>query len=127
MAASSHSSNPLVRLAVTGAGLAAAFVANQALQRGWSALFGEDAPTDKVSKQSAKDVKAERKQAKKDGASRAEIAQITDPMDEIPVWKMVLWAVLSGVAIQGLRMLTERGAERGAQHLVERRPDPNRG
>lgn len=127
MAASSRPSNPLVSLAVTGAGLAAAFVANQALERGWSALFGEPAPTDKASKQSAKEVKAERKQAKHDGASRTQLQQITDPMDEIPLWKMLLWAALSGVAIQGLRLLAERGTERGAQRLLARRPETNRG
>ena len=33
----------------------------------------------------------------------------------------------SGVAIQGLRLLAERGAQKGAAKLVTRRPRPNRG
>ena len=80
-----------------------------------------------MSKQSAKAVKAEKKSAKKDGATKQEIAEISDPMDDFPVWKVALWTVLSGVAIQGLRLLAERGAQKGAAKLVARRPRPNRG
>ncbi|GAB2539383.1 DUF4235 domain-containing protein [Brachybacterium huguangmaarense] len=127
MAASPNPTNPLVKLAVAGAGIASAFVANQLLEKGWSAMFGEDAPTEKAAKTSAKDVKTERKQAKKDGLSKDEIAEITDPMDDMPVWKILLWTVLSGIAIQSLRLLAERGAERGASALFTRRPRSNRG
>lgn len=119
--------NPVVKAAVAGAGLLGAIVANQVLEKGWSAVFDESAPTDKAAKQSAKDVKAERKQAKKDGAAKTEVAEIQDPMDDMPVWKLLLWTAVSGIVIQGLRLLAERGAQRGTERLLMRRPRPNRG
>lgn len=125
--ASSPKSNPIVGLAVTAAGIAAAFIGNQVLEKGWSAVFGEQAPTEKTTKQSAKDAKAERKQAKKDGASKQEIAEISDPADDLAPWKVLLWAALSGVVIQALKLLAQRGAQKGITRLTERRPDANRG
>lgn len=127
MAASVRPSNPLVKVAVAIAGSGAAFLANQLLERGWSAVFGEDAPTEKATKQSAKDTKKERKRAKKEGRSKQDVADISDPMEDVPVWKTVLWTVVSGLAIQGLRLLAERGAQKGTEKVVGRRPRPNRG
>ncbi|MGP9694534.1 DUF4235 domain-containing protein [Brachybacterium sp. AOP25-B2-12] len=127
MAATPHPAQPLIRLAVIGAGVGAAFLGNQLLERGWEAIFKEDAPTDKVAKRGAKDTKAERKQAKKDGATPTELAEIHDPMDDLPVWKILLWTVLSGVAIQGIKLLAERGVQKGAERLIDRRPGSNRG
>lgn len=126
-AGSPQPANPIVKVAVAVAGTLAAMAANQLLEKGWGAVFGERPPSEKMSKQSAKAVKAEKKSAKKDGATKQEIAEISDPMDDFPVWKVALWTVLSGVAIQGLRLLAERGAQRGAAKLVTRRPRPNRG
>lgn len=126
MAASPHPAQPIIRLAVLGAGVAAAFIGNQVLEKGWGALFHENAPTDKVAKRSAKDIKGERKQAKKDGATSTELAEITDPMDDLPVWKILLWTVLSGIAIQGIKLVAERGVQRGAERLISRRPRGNR-
>lgn len=126
-AGSPQPANPLVKLAVAGAGSLAAVLANQLLEKGWSAVFGEHAPSEKMTKQSAKDIKAERKQAKKDGASAQELAQISDPMEDFPIWKIILWTALSGIAIQGLRLLAERVVQQGTSRLIERRPRPNRG
>lgn len=127
MAASNPSMNPIVKLAVLGAGVAGSFVANQVLEKGWSAVFGETAPSDKAVKQGAKEAKTERKEAKKDGASKAKLSDISNSMDDVPVWKLLLWTVVSGVVIQGIRLLAERGAQKGAARLVERRPRSNRG
>lgn len=126
-AGSPQPTNPLVKLAVAGAGTLAAMVANQVLEKGWSSVFGEAAPTEKATKQNAKEVKAARKQAKKEGKSPEEVAEIHDPLDDVAVWKVVLWTVLSGIAIQGLRLLAERGIQQGAERLVSRRPRSNRG
>lgn len=126
-AGSPQPANPIVKLAVAGAGTLAALVANQVLEKGWSAVFGEDAPTEKASKQSAKEVKAQRKKAKKEGKSAEEIDEIDDPLDDVDLWKVILWTILSGVAIQGLRLLAERGTQKGAERLVSRRPRANRG
>ena len=87
-------SDPLVKIAVTLAGVGAAFVANQALERVWGLVFDEKAPTEKYAKSAAKEVKQERKAAKKDGASKAELATITSKVDEQPIWKLLLWAAL---------------------------------
>lgn len=125
--ARSTSSNPLVGLAVAGAGIASAFIGNQLLEKGWGAVFKEDAPTEKMTKQSAKDTKAERKQAKKEGRGKDEIAQISDPIGDMPVWKILLWTALSGVVVQGIKMLAQRGAQKGMERMTTRRPRPNRG
>ena len=99
----------------------------KAAETGWGVVFGEDAPTTKSQKAAKKDVAARRKQAKKDGASKAEIQAIKDPDDDQPVWKLMLWALVSGVLLQGLRTAARRGAKTGAERLTTRRPRPNRG
>ncbi len=119
--------NPLVRIAVPVAGILAAAAGKKAAEYGWGAVFGEDAPTTKTQKASAKEVAAQRKQAKKDGLSKDEINAITDPSDDLPVWKMMLWTLVSGVLLQGLRVAARRGAQKGAERLTTRRPRANRG
>src|SRR5699024_10438666 len=84
-------------------------------------------PTVKSQKAAKKDAAKRRKQAKKDGLSKAEIAAIRDPEDDQPIWKMMLWATVSGVILQGLRVAAKRGAQTGTERLVTRRPRPNRG
>ncbi|GAA4530428.1 DUF4235 domain-containing protein [Brachybacterium paraconglomeratum] len=119
--------NPIVSIAVPVAGIVAAAVGNKAAAAGWGALFGEDAPTVKAQKSAQKDVAKRRKQAKKDGLSKSEIAAIKDPEDDQPLWKILLWATISGVILQGLRVAAKRGAKSGAERLTSRRPRPNRG
>lgn len=119
--------NPLVSIAVPVAGIIASIAGRKAASAGWGAVFGEDAPTVKAQKASQKEVAARRKQAKKEGLSAAEIAAIKDPVDEQPLWKMMLWATISGVLLQGLRMAAKRGAKAGAERLTTRRPRANRG
>lgn len=119
--------NPLVSIAVPVAGIVAAQIGNRAAAAGWGAVFGEDAPTVKAQKAAQKDAAQRRKQAKKDGLSKAEIDQIKDPEDDEPIWKMLLWATVSGVILQGLRMGAKRGAKKGTERLTMRRPRPNRG
>ena len=119
--------NPLVSIAVPVAGLVAAAVGNKAAAAGWGDVFGEDAPTDKTQKALQKDAAQRRKQAKKDGLSKDEIAQIKDPSEQMPVWKMMLWATISGVVLQGLRVAAKRGTQVGVERLTTRRPRANRG
>ncbi len=119
--------NPLVSIAVPVAGIIAGVIGNKAAAAGWGAVFGEDAPTLKSQKAAKKDVAKRRKQAKKDGLAKAEIAAITDPSDDQSVWKMMLWTTVSGVILQGLRVAAKRGAQTGAERLTTRRPRPNRG
>lgn len=119
--------NPLVKIAMTGAGIAAGVIGNKLLVTGWGAAFGEDAPTAKNAKLSAKDTKARKKQAKKDGASKQEIAEIRDPHQEQDAWKIALWTILAGVVLQSLRRSAQRGVEVAAEKVTERRPKPNRG
>lgn len=119
--------NPLVSIVVPVAGVVAAVIGNKAAAAGWGAVFGEDAPTVKAQKASKKDTAKRRKQAKKDGLSKAEIAEIRDPAQDQPVWKMMLWATISGVILQGLRVAAKRGAKAGTERLSARRPRPNRG
>lgn len=120
-------SNPLVKIAAGAAAVAAGTLGRKLMISGWEAAFGEEAPTDQVVKDSAKDTAVRRKQAKKDGLGKEEISAIRDPQDEVPVWKIVLWTVLSGAVLQGLRLGARRMAARGAERLTERRPRPNRG
>ncbi|WP_341854857.1 DUF4235 domain-containing protein [Brachybacterium sp. GPGPB12] len=93
--------NPLVSIIVPVAGIIAASVGKKAAETGWGVVFGEDAPTTKSQKAAKKDVAARRKQAKKDGASKAEIQAIRDPDDDQPVWKLMLWTLVSGVLAAG--------------------------
>ena len=119
--------NPLESIAVPVAGILAAKLGTKAAETGWGAVFGEDAPTTKAQKAAQKEVAARRKQMKKDGASKAEIQAVRDPDDDQPVWKLMLWATISGVILQGLRMAAKRGAKAGAERLTTRRPRPYRG
>lgn len=119
--------NPLVSIAVPLAGIIAAQIGRKAAAAGWGAVFGEDAPTTKTQKAAAKDVVRRRKQAKKDGLPGAEIEVIKDPQDAEPLWKILLWAAVSGVLLQGLREAAKRGTKTGVEHLTTRRPRPNRG
>lgn len=119
--------NPLVKIIVPIAGVAAGMVGRKVATAGWGAVFGEDAPTAKAQKASAKATAKQRKQAKKDGLGKDEIAGITDPMQEQALWKIALWTLISGVLLQGLRQVAQRGAKRGAEAVTERRPRPNRG
>lgn len=119
--------NPLVKLAVTGSGLAAAMIGRRLADAGWGAVFGEEPPDDKFARSSEKDTKKRVKQARKDGLSKAEIAEIRNPADDVPWWKGVLWAVVSGILLQGLRTAAQSGAKQGTERLTRRRPRPNRG
>lgn len=119
--------NPLVKLAVTGSGIAAAMIGRSLASAGWGAVFGEDPPSEQYTKDSAKETKKRRKQAKKDGLSKAEIAEIRDPAEDVPWWKAILWTIVSGVLLQGLRAAAQNGAKKGADRLTRRRPRPNRG
>ena len=119
--------NPLVKIVVPVAGIVAAQIGLRAARSGWGAVFGEDAPTLKANRSSAKDTAKRRKQAKKDGLSKAEIAEIRDPMEDQPVWKVMLWTLISGVLLQGLKQLAQRYAKKGTEKVVSRRPRPNRG
>ena len=119
--------NVLVKISMTIAGLAAAVVGNKLIISLWGAIFGEDAPTAKHAKSTAKETKQRRKQAKKEGQGPQEIAEIRDPSEDQPVWKALLWTLLSGVFLQGMRMLAQRGARAGTEKVTGRRPRPNRG
>jgi hypothetical protein len=119
--------NPLVSIIVPVAGIVAASLGSKAAEAGWGAVFGEDAPTTKTTKAGQKEAAARRKQLKKDGASKAEIQAVKDPEDDQPIWKLLLWATISGVILQGLRVAAKRGAKVGAERLTTRRPRPNRG
>lgn len=119
--------NPLVKIAVTVAGIAAAQIGRRVATVGWGAVFGEDPPSEQLTKDSAKETKKRRKQAKKDGLSKAEIAEIRDPAEDVVWWKMALWTVVSGILLQGLRAAAQDGAKRGTDRLTRRRPRPNRG
>ncbi|WP_193104789.1 DUF4235 domain-containing protein [Brachybacterium sp. FME24] len=119
--------NPLVKIAVPLAGVAAAVVGNKAAQAGWGAVFGEDAPTVKAAKSSRKETQKNRKQAKKDGLTKAEIQEIKDPTQDQPIWKALLWTLVSGVVLQGLKLAAQRGAQAGVEGLTSRRPRANRG
>lgn len=119
--------NLLVKIAVTVSGVAAAMVGRQLITAAWGAVFGEDAPTPKNTKASAKETAKRRKQAKKEGLDKQQIEEIRDPSEQEPVWKVLLWTLLSGVVLQGMRMLAQRGAQAGTEKITGRRPRPNRG
>ena len=120
-------SNPIVNAAVTVSGILASLGGSKLLTQGWEAAFGEAPPTPKAQSKSAKETKKKRKQAKKDGLSKLEISQITDPQKDMPAWKTVLWLVLSAIFVTGSRELAKRGVKRGGDLLTERRPRENRG
>lgn len=119
--------NPLVKIAVPLAGVAAAVIGNKVAEAGWGAVFGEDAPTEKTVKNSQKDAKKQRKQAKKEGQPKPEIEAIRDPAEDQPIWKALLWTLISGVVLQGIKLAAERGTRKGVDSLTYRRPRSNRG
>lgn len=119
--------NPLVKIVVPLAAVVAGQVGNKVATSGWGAVFGEDAPTVKAAKASQKETRQRRKEAKKEGRSKAEVESIRDPVDELPIWKTLLWALVSGVLLQGLKMIARRGAAAGAERVTARRPRANRG
>lgn len=119
--------NPLVKIAVPLAGVLAAALGKKVAETGWGAVFGEEPPTPKAAKATRKQTQQQRKQAKKDGLSKAEIQAIRDPSEEQPIWKAMLWTLISGVLLQGFRQIAQRGAKSGTERLTRRRPRPNRG
>lgn len=123
----SKPSNPLVGAIVTVAGIGTSILAKKALEAGWHRAFDEEVPDSKFEKQAKKDLKARQKQAKKDGASKAEIKAMTSEYDDVDAWKVTLFTILSGVVISGLQQVAKKGAQSGAERLVARRPRANRG
>ncbi|MCT2056316.1 DUF4235 domain-containing protein [Dermabacter hominis] len=123
----SKPSNPLVGAIVTVAGIGTSILAKKALKAGWHRAFDEEVPDSKFEKQAKKDLKARQKQAKKDGASKAEIKAMTSEYEDVDAWKVVLFTILSGVVISGLQQVAKKGAQSGAERLVARRPRANRG
>lgn len=123
----SKPSNPLVGAIVTVAGIGTSILAKKALEAGWHRAFDEEVPDSKFEKQAEKDLKARQKQAKKDGASKAEIKAMTSEYDDVDAWKVALFTILSGVVISGLQQVAKKGAQSGAERLVARRPRANRG
>ena len=123
----SKPSNPLVGAIVTVAGIGTSILAKKALEAGWHRAFDEEVPDSKFEKQAKKDLKARQKQAKKDGASKAEIKAMTSEYEDVDAWKVVLFTILSGVVISGLQQVAKKGAQSGAERLVARRPRANRG
>ena len=123
----SKPSNPLVGAIVTVAGIGTSILAKKALEAGWHRAFDEEVPDSKFEKQAKKDLKARQKQAKKDGASKAEIKAVTSEYDDVDAWKVALFTILSGVVISGLQQVAKKGAQSGAERLVARRPRANRG
>lgn len=123
----SKPSNPLVGAIVTVAGIGTSILAKKALEAGWHRAFDEEVPDSKFEKQAKKDLKARQKQAKKDGASKAEIKAMTSEYDDVNAWKVALFTILSGVVISGLQQVAKKGAQSGAERLVARRPRANRG
>lgn len=119
--------NPLVGAIVTVAGIGTSILAKKALEAGWHRAFDEEVPDSKFEKQAKKDLKARQKQAKKDGASKAEIKAMTSEYDDVDAWKVALFTILSGVVISGLQQVAKKGAQSGAERLVARRPRANRG
>jgi hypothetical protein len=119
--------NPLVSIAVPIAGIIASQLGTRAAAAGWGAVFGEDAPTAKARRASHKDLARRRKQGKREGLSRAELRDLKDPQEDQPLWKVLLWASVSGVVLQGLREAARRGTKSGVERLTTRRPRPNRG
>ncbi|WP_279063608.1 DUF4235 domain-containing protein [Dermabacter hominis] len=123
----SKPSNPLVGAIVTVAGIGTSILAKKALEAGWHRAFDEEVPDSKFEKQAKKDLKARQKQAKKDGASKAEIKAMTSEYEDVDAWKVALFTILSGVVISGLQQVAKKGAQSGAERLVARRPRANRG
>ncbi|MCT2024955.1 DUF4235 domain-containing protein [Dermabacter hominis] len=123
----SKPSNPLVGAIVTVAGIGTSILAKKALEAGWHRAFDEEVPDSKFEKQAKKDLKARQKQAKKDGASKAEIKAMTSEYEDVDAWKVALFTILSGVVISGLQQMAKKGAQSGAERLVARRPRANRG
>lgn len=123
----SKPSNPLVGAIVTVAGIGTSILAKKALAAGWHRAFDEEVPDSKFEKQAKKDLKERKKQAKKDGASKAELKEMTSEYEDVDAWKVALFTILSGVVITSLQQAARKGAQSGAERLVARRPRANRG
>src|SRR5699024_657759 len=119
--------NVLVKISMTIAGLAAAVVGNKLIISLWGAIFGEDAPTAKHAKSTAQETKQRRKEAKKGGQRGQELAAIRHPSEAHPVAQGLVWTLLSGVLLQAVRMLAQRGARVGTEKVAGPRPRPSRG
>lgn len=119
--------NPLVKIAMTGAGIGAGIVGKKILTGVWESVFKEDIPDQKRIKKANKDLKKRQKAAKKEGAAKEEIASMKGDFDDVPAWRLVLWTVLSGTIIMAFKQLAREATRRGADKLVSRRPSPNRG
>ena len=123
----SKPSNPLVGAIVTVAGIGTSILAKKALAAGWHRAFDEEVPDSKFEKQAKKDLKERKKQAKKDGASKAELKEMTSEYEDVDAWKVALFTILSGVVITALQQAARKGAQSGAERRVARRPRANRG
>lgn len=119
--------NPLVKLAMTGAGIGAGIVGKKILTAGWEAVFNEDIPDQKQVKKSDKELKKAQKNAKKEGAAKEDIEAMTSNFDDVPAWRLALWTILSGTVVVAFQQLAREGTRRGAEKVVSRRPSPNRG
>ncbi|MDO5645290.1 MAG: DUF4235 domain-containing protein [Dermabacter sp.] len=119
--------NPLVKVAMTAASIAAGIIGNRLLKAGWQAAFHEDAPDKKTQKESEKSLRERQKLARKEGYSKADVAQMSSEYERIPAWRIALWTILSGTVIAGIQTLARQGTKEGAERLVMRRPRPNRG
>ena len=109
----SKPSNPLVGAIVTVAGIGTSILAKKALKAGWHRAFDEEVPDSKFEKQAKKDLKARQKQAKKDGASKAEIKAMTSEYEDVDAWKVALFTILSGVVIRACSRWRRRARSRG--------------
>lgn len=119
--------NPLVKLAMTGAGIGAGIVGKKVLTAVWEGVFDEAVPDKKQLKKANKDLKKRQKVAKKDGAAKDTIADLKGDFDDVPAWRLALWTILSGTVIVGFQQLAREGTRQGAEKLVNRRPAANRG
>lgn len=119
--------NPITKLAMAAAGIAAGIIADKVLKRLWESFFKEHVPDKRFAKDAAKDLKVRQKLAKKSGASKSEIKDMTSDYDRIPAWRLALWTFVSTSAIAGAKILATKGAQKGANKLVFRRPSNRRG
>ena len=123
----SRNPNPLVKLAMAGASIAAGIAGKKALSVLWERVFHEQVPEESEMKKEEKNLKKRRKAARKDGRSRADVESMKGAYDDVPAWRVALWTILSGTLIVGLQQLAREGARKGASSLTRRRPRPNRG
>lgn len=117
--------NPAMKVSTSLAAIAAGVLANNLLRIGWKAAFHEDPPTKKAMKSRNKDLDRQRKEAQKTGARRNAVERLENQQAEVetPIWKIIVWTVISGIVVAALR----NAAERGVNHAFTRRPRANRG